>query len=222
MIVKKTGHKNTSTPFVDTIFWMVRRKKVFEAYETTVTFLGTVSVPVTLIFLTVFFSQGHLPGLLFPQIDSLFGFLMIILGLISALFIHELSHIIILANHGIKAKSFGISLEGVFGGYVQADVPVEDYQKIKLPFFSCGVGANMLTCLLLFTICIFGISELVPFSAATFWFMILNSIPAPLMDGGRIFESLLENLGLERFVDHISASIIIIWILAFMIKYFTL
>lgn len=214
--------RSLSRPLIDAVFRLANGRKAFQAYETVATSLGAVSVPLTLTFLTVFFAQGSLPSILVPEIDNLYGFLTLIAGLVSSLAIHELSHVITLANHGIKAEVLGISLSGVIGGYVKADVPKEDYEKIKFPFFSCGVGANLLVFLLALAAGLAGVPQLVPFAAVSFWFMVINSIPAPLMDGGKIFEGLLESLRLERFSDHISALIITMWILVFTAKLITL
>ncbi len=213
---------NLSRPLIDAVFRLANGRKAFRAYEIIATSLGAVSVPLTLTFLTVFFARGSLPSILVPEIDNLYGFFTLIGGLILSIAIHELSHIITLANHGIKAEAFGISLTGVFGGYVKADIPKEDYEKIKFPFFSCGVGANLLVFLLALAAGLTMVPELVPFAAVSFWFMVINSIPAPLMDGGKIFEGLLESLRLERFSDHISALIVTAWILVFVAKLLTL
>lgn len=209
-------------PLTDTVFKLAHGKRSFRAYETLVTCLGAISVPLTLTFLTFLFAQGFLPPILVPQIDNLYGFLALIVGLTFSLVTHELSHIVTLANHGIKVKSVGISLNGVIGGYVKADIPKEEYDKIKFPFFSCGVGTNLLVFLLALSASSIGVHELKPFAAVTFWFVVINSIPAPLMDGGKIFEGLLEALRIDRFSDHISAAIIIIWLAVFAARFLTL
>ncbi len=209
-----------SGPLIDAIFKSVSaNNRFFRRYEAFASTFGALSVVITISFLTFFFAYGHIPPALVPNISSAFDFSLLIAGLLSSLILHEVSHVIILANHGIRAGSIGISVTGIFGAYVQADMDIETYRKVKSPFYSCGVGSNLLMFLTLFALSVTIVPAITPAATVSFWFLVLNSIPAPLMDGGKIFESLLEALRLERFADHVSISILAIWLLAIVCRF---
>ncbi len=212
-----------SGPLIDAIFRSVSANNgFFQRYESVASTFGSLSVVFTISFLTLFFAYGHIPPVLMPSISSAFDFALLIAGLLAALILHEVSHVIILANHGIRAESMGISVTGIFGAYVQADMDLETYRIVKSPFYSCGVGSNLVMFLILFALSATVVPAIMPATAVSFWFLILNSIPAPLMDGGKIFESLLEAVRLERFVDHVSVAILVVWLLAIVCRFASL
>ncbi len=210
-------------PLIDVIFTSVSaNSRLFRGYEAVVSALGALSVSLTIAFLTLFFAYGDIPPVLVPNISSITDFSLLITGLLVSLILHEVSHVVILANHGIRAKSMGISVTGIFGAYVQADMDIETYRIVKSPFYSCGVGANLLIFLILFALGSTIVPAITPAATVSFWFLILNSIPAPLMDGGKIFEHQLEAMRLERFVDHVSVAILVLWLLAIVCRFVSL
>ncbi|MBC7120905.1 MAG: hypothetical protein H5T33_04910 [Candidatus Methanosuratus sp.] len=218
---KKGGkHRGLSDSLINVIFNSVAvNHRFFRGYESVVNILGSLSVVFTLSFLTFFFASGYIPPTLAPNISSPFEFALLIVGACVSLILHEVSHVIILANHGIRAKSMGISVTGIFGAYVQADMDLETYRKVKLPFYSCGVGSNLLIFLILFVLSDTIMPAITPAAAVSCWFLILNSIPAPLMDGGKIFESQLESMRIERYTTLISVSILMVWLLAVVYRF---
>ena len=193
---------------------VIAHKLFFAIYEKITLLLGLLSVPLAFSFLTYFFAAGGVPTLLVPDVASTGGSALLIGGFVMALVIHEASHLVVLTNHGVRATSVGISLAGVFGAYVQADMNPETYHKIKVPFFSCGVGSGLLAFLILLALGLSILPSAIPAAVAFFWFTVLNALPAPLMDGGKIFESGLEIARLERRVYHVSVLIIASWIAA--------
>lgn len=136
--------------------------------------------------------------------------IMLLASFILGLVLHEFSHIAILANRGIREISMGFSISGIWGGFVKADITPETYIKIQLPFYSSGLGCNFLLFLLFLPFFYFN-SYLHLISVANFWLLILNGIPAPLMDGGKVFEVTLKRLDLEDRMELISATVMLIW-----------
>lgn len=204
-----------SGPLINAIFNSVSaNRRFFRSYEAVVSAFGSLSVAFTLSFLTLFFASGYIPKVLVPDVSSAFDFALLVAGACISLILHEVSHVIVLANHGIRAKSIGGSVTGIFGAYVEADMDVETYSKVKLPFYSCGVGSNLIIVLALFLLSITILPAIAPAAAVSFWFLIINSIPAPLMDGGKIFEFKLEAMHLERHTVLVSALILFAWITA--------
>lgn len=213
--MKKGAGGAISSSLIDAVYETVTAHKSFFAFYERMTFLlGMLSVPLVLSFLTYFFAAGTVPNLLIPDISSVAESLLLIGGLVVALIIHELSHLVILTNHGVRATSVGISLAGVFGGYVQADMERETYRRLKAPFFSCGVGSGLLAFLVLSALGAVVFPTIIPAAVAFFWFTVLNALPAPLMDGGKIFESVLEALRIEKHLYPISALIFASWMAA--------
>ncbi|MBC7112536.1 MAG: hypothetical protein H5T34_00700 [Candidatus Methanomethyliales bacterium] len=192
-------------------------KKIFNLYELAVGGLGALSVPSVLLSITLFFAYGSIPDLLLPSFKDSLSFVFLISSLILGLVLHEFSHIIVLANRGVKNISVGISISGIWGGFVKADVSPETYSEIKLPFYSSGLGSNLLIFLLFLPF-----AKINPYlhiiSVVNFWLLVMNAIPAPLMDGGKVFESIFKRLNLEKYMELISAGVLLIWLMIIIFK----
>ncbi|TDA40466.1 MAG: hypothetical protein DSO09_00410, partial [Candidatus Methanomethylicota archaeon] len=55
-------------------------------------------------------------------------------------------------------------------------------------------------------------------SVINFWLLFMNGIPAPFVDGGKLFEILFKRVNIE--LEYISIVIILIWLLIFIIRIF--
>ena len=195
-------------------------KKIFGLYELAVGGLGALSVPSVLLSITFFFAYGSIPDLFLPSFRDTLSFVFLILSLILGLVLHEFSHMVVLANRGVKNISIGISISGIWGGFVKAEVSPETYSEIKLPFYSSGLGSNLLIFLLFLPF-----ARINPYlhiiSAVNFWLLVMNAIPAPLMDGGKVFEAIFKRLGLERYMELISAGVLLLWLLIIILRVFS-
>lgn len=190
----------------------------FFFYDKIVTFLGLFSVLFSLIFITLVIAIDPFLGFFLPSIDGLMDFLVLTASIAFAIMIHELSHIVILVNRSIRVKSAGLSIKGIVGGYVQADVDQETYARIVRPFFSSGLGSNMLFFLIFAIFSTLYTLLWIP-AAVNLWFAVLNSIPAPLMDGGKIFEIYLEKIKNKTIVDILPPLILVLWFIIFIVKF---
>lgn len=192
-------------------------KEVFKIYEIVVGILGVLSVPFVLISITFFFAYGSIPTPFLPTMTDPLAFLFLIASFVFGLLLHEFSHIVVLANRNVENISVGISASGIWGGFVRADVTPETYSKIQLQFYSSGLGANLLLFLLFLPFSAFS-PHLHVVSVANFWLLIINAIPAPLMDGGKIFEATFKLLKLEGHVEAISLGVLLLWLLIIILR----
>ncbi|MCX8181923.1 MAG: hypothetical protein N3D12_02265 [Candidatus Methanomethyliaceae archaeon] len=193
-------------------------KKAFKTYEVVVCSLGFLSVPFVLACITLFFACGSIPKFFLPFLIDSFTFIFLIIALILGLFIHEFSHIVVLANREVKNISTGISISGIWGGFVKADITPETYSKIQLPFYSSGLGSNLLLFLLFLPFLTLS-PHLHIMSVANFWLLTINAIPAPLMDGGKVFEAIFRHLKLEKYMEVISIGVLLFWFLIIILRF---
>lgn len=208
-----------SVLFAEAIVKICRsNKKTFKSYELVVSGLGVLSVPFVLACITLFFAFGSLPILLIPSLNDPLAFIFLIASFILGLILHEFSHIVVLANWGVKDISIGISISGIWGGFVRADINKETYSKIQLPFYSSGLGSNLLLLLLFLPFVNFS-PYLHIISIANFWLLIINAIPAPLLDGGKIFEATFRYMNLEKYMEAISIGILLLWFLIIILRF---
>ena len=196
-------------------------KKISRLYELGVGGLGALSVPFVLLSITFFFAYGSIPDLLLPSLGNPLSFVVLISSLILGLVLHEFSHVVVLANRGVESISIGMSISGIWGGFVKADLSPETYSEIKLPFYSSGLGSNLLIFLLFLPF-----AKINPYlhiiSAVNFWLLVMNAIPAPLMDGGKVFEATFKRLKLEKYMELISAGVLLLWLLIIILRIFSL
>jgi len=193
-------------------------KTLFFFYDKVVTFLGFLSVLFSLAFITLIIAFDSFLGFFLPSVNGLLDFLLLIISIAMAISVHELSHIVILANRSVRARSAGLSLKGIVGGYVEADVDEETYGRLIQPFFSCGLGSNLLLFLILGLISIVFPILWIP-AAVNLWFAVLNSIPAPLMDGGKIFEIYLQAIRNKIINELLPLLIMLLWFVIFIFKF---
>ncbi|MDH5806180.1 MAG: hypothetical protein QXW62_04325 [Candidatus Methanomethylicaceae archaeon] len=111
-------------------------------------------------------------------------------------------------------------MRGILGFFVKADVDSKKCEEVIPFFYSIGLGSNLL--LFLIFLPFFEINPYLHIiSIVNFWLLFINGIPAPLLDGGRIFEILLKKLKIEKNIELISISLLIIWLLLLILRIYT-
>ena len=143
--------------------------------------------------------------------------LALILGIVIAFISHELSHIAILAVHGIKATGFGVVIGSLIGGYVEATFPEEKLKEVKKPFYAAGIGINLIMGALFLTLSLaFKSSELALISAMNIWFVVMNSFLGGPFDANMLYEDYFaENPLLAKILRFIPVAI---WILILVVQ----
>ncbi len=192
-------------------------KNYFKLYEKIIYPLGLLSVPFILISITFLIAYGSIPKIFLPLSSDYISFFLIIFSFIIGIFLHEISHIIILTNRDINDIHLGFSLHGIVGGFTTAKINPKIYNEIILPFYSSGLGLNFLL-FLIFLPFFYINSYLHIISVINFWLLLINSIPAPFVDGGKLYEILLKKININ--LEYISITIILIWLLIFIIRIF--
>ncbi|MCC6013326.1 MAG: hypothetical protein LM593_03060 [Candidatus Verstraetearchaeota archaeon] len=203
--------------FKKLISFLIIHKNFFKLYEKIIYSLGLLSVPFILISITFLIAYGSIPKILLPSSLDYISFFIIISSFIISIFLHEISHVIILTNRDISNINLGISLRGIIGGFISANIDVKTYNEIILPFYSSGLGLNFLL-FLIFLPFFYINSYLHIISVINFWLLFMNGIPAPFVDGGKLFEILSKRVNIE--LEYISIVIILIWLLIFIIRIF--
>ncbi len=117
--------------------------------------------------------------------------------------------------------SMELSMSGIWGGFVKADIAPEIYRMIQLPFYSSGLGCNFLLFLAFLPFVTLN-AYLHIISVANFWLLFINGMPAPLMAGGKVFEATLKRLRLERHMELISIGVLLLWFLIIILKFLIL
>ncbi|MCS7098470.1 MAG: hypothetical protein NZ922_05800 [Candidatus Methanomethyliaceae archaeon] len=183
--------------------------------------MGLFSIPFVLVTITIIIVYGGIPSIFMPLMGDVAAFIIMITSIIISLLIHELSHIIVLINHGVSNISLCVSMRGAWGWLVKADVDPKMCNELILPFYSIGLGANLL--LFLIFLIFYNLNPYLHIiSVVNFWILLINGIPAPIIDGGRLFEVLLIKLRIEKHIENISIFILVVWLLLFIIRIFIL
>lgn len=180
--------------------------------------LGICSTPFIITAITFFIAYGKIPSVLLPSMNDLFSFTIIVISVVVSLIVHELSHIVVLINHGAKNLSINISTKGVWGWFVKADVEGDRREELILPFYSVGLGSNLL--LFLAFLPFQGINPYLHIiSIVNFWLLFVNGMPAPIIDGGKLFELILAKLRIDRYMEVLSIFIMFTWIFILMSRF---
>ncbi|MGQ9759974.1 MAG: hypothetical protein ACUVQ5_05340 [Candidatus Methanomethylicaceae archaeon] len=195
-------------------------KKVTMPYELIITKTGYLSVPFVLASITFFFAYGAIPNLFLPSLMDPLAFSLLIISFIVGIILHEFSHVVILTNRNVTNISIGLSISGIWGGFIKADIDPETYSEIQIPFYSSGLGLNLLLFLVFFPFVALN-AYLHIISVANFWLLLINGIPAPLMDGGKVFEVTLRRLNLEGHVEFISIGVLLLWFFIILYRFLT-
>lgn len=190
----------------------------FKSYERLTSSLGICSTPFVLTTITSFIACGEIPSIFLPSINDLSSFMVIIISAIISLILHEFSHVVVLINHGASDISIGISTKGVWGWFIKAKIEENRCRELILPFYSVGLGSNLLLFLLFLSF-----KNINPYlhiiSIVNFWLLLINGIPAPLIDGGKLFELILAKLKVEKYIEVISICIMLTWMFILVLRF---
>jgi Zn-dependent protease len=201
----------------------MRYRSFWKVYEIISTLFGVGIIAFTLIILTYFSAYGHFPlmqhnGGGSPLIKAV-GFM---IGLVVGLCVHEFAHGIVLANNGIKIKQAGLMAGSMVGGFIEADEDTffQADRKVHLRFNASSIGTNALLGVLLGFIAVLISSELLLFlSLGNLFFGIINSFPILPLDGGWVYEDLiniyLKNKIIKKILLSVRFAFGILWLILF-------
>lgn len=198
---------------------------MWKFFEGITTIFGYGIIVFTLIIITYFSSLGSILILLIQfnergisGINSL-GF---VGGVILGLCVHEFAHGIVLANNGIKIKRVGLIAGNIVGGFIEADEATffQAEPKVHLRFNASSIGTNALVAVILGLIGILTSFDLLIFIAlGDLFFGFINSLPISPLDGGWVYEDLINMYVVNKKVKGIFLSarfvIFLLWVILF-------
>ncbi len=196
---------------------------MWKFYEAITTLFGVGIVGFTLIILTYFFTFGNIPFIQFYEggisgINCL-GF---VVGVILGLCFHEFAHGVVLDNNGIKIKRVGAVAGSIIGGFIEADETTffQAEPRVHLRFNASSIGTNALVAVILGSIGLLISSELLLFLAlGNLFFGFINSFPISPLDGGWVYEDLINMYLANKKIKNIFLSmrfvILILWLILF-------
>jgi Zn-dependent protease len=201
----------------------MRYRSFWKIYEMISTLFGVGIIAFTLIILTYFSAYGHFPLMQQHNGGSLLikavGFM---IGLVAGLCVHEFAHGVVLANNGIKIKQVGVMAGSIVGGFIEADEDTffQADRKVHLRFNASSIGTNALFAVLLGFIAVLTSSDLLLFlSLGNLFFGIINSFPILPLDGGWVYEDLiniyLKNKTIKKILLSVRFAFGIIWLILF-------
>lgn len=200
-----------------------RYRPMWKFYEAITTVFGIGIIAFTLIGLTYFCAFGNIPFIQFheggiPGINA-FSF---VIGVIMGLCVHEFAHGVVLANNGIKIKRVGAVAGSIVGGFVEADETTffQANPKVHLRFNAASIGTNALVAIILGLIGLITSSDLLLFLAlGNLFFGFINSFPISPLDGGWVYEDLVNLYLNNKKVKNVFLSarfvIFVLWIILF-------
>lgn len=191
-------------------------------YERIAALFGIGMVGFSLISPTYYLLMGKLPFLSgFGQLAGT-NALVLVLGAILGLLVHESAHGIVLANNGIKIERIGAMAGSMVGGFVEAEETsfFQADPKVHLRFNAAGIGTNALLALILITL---GVVTSTPFlvllAIGNLFFGFINSFPISPLDGGWVFEDLIKFYLAGNIAKRVALSlplvVFILWIILF-------
>ncbi len=201
----------------------MRYRRFWNIYEKIATFFGVGIIAFTLIILTYFSAYGHFPLLQQnsggTQAIKAFGF---IAGLVIGLCVHEFAHGVVLANNGIKIKQVGVMAGSMVGGFIEAEETTffQADRRVHLRFNASSIGTNALLAVLLGLIAMLTSSGLLLYlSLGNLFFGIINSFPILPLDGGWVYEDLiniyLTNKIIRKILLYARFAFAILWLILF-------
>ena len=200
-----------------------RYRGMWRFFEAITTAFGIGIVVFSVVALTYFFAFGTIPFIQFTEggisgINSL-GF---VVGIILGLCVHESAHCVVLANNGIKIKRVGAMAGSIVGGFIEADETTFSQAEpgVHLRFNASSIGTNALVAVVLSLIGLLTSSELLIFLAlGDLFFGFINSFPIRPLDGGWVYEDLINMYVADKKIKEIFLSarfvILILWIVLF-------
>ncbi len=192
-------------------------------FEKVVTILGIGMVAFTLLGMTYFLAVGNIPFLKTSGgITSGIDALILLIGVILGLLVHEFAHAVILANNGIKIVRIGVIAGSIVGGFVEADEDtfLKADPQVHLRFNASSIGTNaLLTIILAISGLLISSDILVYLALGNLFFGFINSFPISPLDGGWVYEDLvklyLNHKKVKEIVLGARFVIFIIWIILF-------
>jgi len=166
---------------------------LWKTFEKVVYFLGALMVPFGLGYITFAVFKWQLPFL--PQNGWGRDAVFFGLGFFGGLVVHEFAHGIVLANNGIGIKRVGAVFGKIIGGMVEAEEEsfFQSDPVIYTRFSAAGIGCNALTAFVLLVLgALTGIRALTFLGAGDLLCGVMNAYPASPMDGGWVYEDLVE------------------------------
>lgn len=200
-----------------------RYQGIWKFFETLTTIFGVGIIGFILIALTYFFASGNIPFIQFNEggITGING-LGFVVGVVLGLCVHEFAHGIVLANNGIKIKRVGMVAGFIVGGVIDADETTffQAKPQVRLRFNAASIGANALVAVVLIFIGILISSKFLIFIAlGDLLFGFLNSFPIRPLDGGWVYEDLVNIYLADKNIKEIFLSarfvILILWVVLF-------
>lgn len=200
-----------------------RYRSIWKFFETLTTIFGVGIIGFSLIAPTYFFASGKIPFIQFNEggisgIDGL-GF---VAGVILGLCVHEIAHGIVLANNGIKIKRVGVVAGFIVGGVIDADETsfFQAQPQVRLRFNAASIGTNALVAVVLTVIgSLISSNLLILLALGNLFFGFINSFPIRPLDGGWVYEDLINIYLADKKVKEIFLSarflILILWVVLF-------
>lgn len=195
---------------------------IWKFYEAMTTLFGVAIIGYTLIILTYFFAFGYFPLIQFPEggiyAINCIGFLF---GVVLGAGVHEFAHGVVLANNGIKIKRVGALAGSLVGGFIEADETTfcQAEPRVRFCFNASSIGTNALTAVVLGMIGALTSSELLLFIAlGDLFFGVTNSLPIRPLDGGWVYEDLinmLPNKKIKWIFMNARFAVLILWLILF-------
>jgi len=200
-----------------------RYRGIWKFFEAITTVFGVGIVAFTIIILTYFFAFGNIPFFHLNE-GGIFGIngLGFVVGIIVGLCVHEFAHCIVLANNGIKIKRVGLVAGFIVGGLIDADENTFSQKdpRVHLRFNAASIGTNALVAVVLGFIGLLTSSELLMCLAlGDLFFGIINSFPIRPLDGGWVYEDLINMYLADKKIKNIFLSarigFLILWVVLF-------
>jgi Zn-dependent protease len=168
----------------------------WKLFERIAALFGIGMIAFSLISPTYYLLLGELPFL--SGLDGLISgsnALVMVLGAILGLVVHESAHGVVLANNGIKIERIGAMAGSMVGGFVEAEETsfFQADPKVHMRFNAAGIGTNALLALILLVL---GVVTSTPFmvllAVGSLFFGFINSFPISPLDGGWVYEDLMK------------------------------
>ncbi|KUG04315.1 hypothetical protein ASZ90_018322 [hydrocarbon metagenome] len=213
---------NSTLP--DFFYGITNRYKLgWKYFERIAASFGIGMIGFSIISPTYYLLMGQLPFVTgFDGLVSGTNAIVLVLGVILGLCVHESAHAIVLANNGIMIKRIGAMAGSMIGGFVEAEETsfFQADPKVHLRFNAAGIGTNALLALILISLgVVTSTSWLVLLAVGNLFFGFINSFPITPIDGGWVYEDLVKLHLASNMVKRIFLSlpllIFILWIILF-------